>query len=120
MHEHYDRDLLSSAGFDWSARPSGQYPKRRNQDALGLLVSDRPATPALTHRPLPHATLQPDDMPHARARRAADPAQRPHRVVHATARMKLPLGQVRLAPGARHDARSPRLGAGLPQAEESA
>jgi hypothetical protein len=38
-------------------------------------------------------------MPDARARWAADPTQRRHRFVHTTARVKLPLAQLRLAPG---------------------
>ena len=41
-------------------------------------------------------------MPHARARRARDAAQRLQRLVHPTARVKLPLAEVRLAPGAGH------------------
>ena len=47
------------------------------------------------------------------SRRAGDAAQRRHRLVPPTVRLKLPLVQRRLAFGARHDARSPRLGAGL-------
>jgi hypothetical protein len=75
-----------------------QDPEPRDQNAArGLMVDDGPSTPALSDRPLAHAALQADDMPHARTRRAADPAQRGHRLVHATARVELPFVQLRLS-----------------------
>jgi len=79
-----------------------QHSQGRDQDALSLLLAHRPAAPALPDRPLAHAPLQPDHVPDAAPRRAADPAQRLHRLVHPAPGIELPLVQIRLSPGARH------------------
>jgi hypothetical protein len=79
-----------------------QHPERRDENSLGLLLAHRSSAPALPHRPLAHAPLQPDHVPYAASRRAADATQRGHRSVHLTACVKLPLVQFRLAPRARH------------------
>jgi hypothetical protein len=78
-----------------------EHPKGCNQNALSLLLSHRPATPALPHRPLADAPLQTDDVPDTRARRARDTSQRPHHLVDAPSCIELALAQIWLAPGAR-------------------
>ena len=58
-----------------------EYAEGCNQDALRLLLAHRLPTPALAQRPLTHAALQPDHVPHAAPGRAAEPAERPQRRV---------------------------------------
>jgi hypothetical protein len=49
-----------------------EYPKRRDQNSLRLLLAYRTSAPTLPHRPLAHAPLQADDVPDARAGAAGD------------------------------------------------
>ena len=65
-----------------------------DQDALGLLLVDRPPTPALTQRPFADRALQPDDMPDAAAARTGRAAQGIERFVHAPAGVDLGVPEI--------------------------
>src|SRR5512132_4391646 len=52
-----------------------QHAQARDHDPLRLFDPYRPAAPPLPHRPLADRALQPDDVPQARAGRAAEPAE---------------------------------------------
>ena len=67
------------------ARLPREHTERRNQNPLRLLLPHRPSAPALADRPLADTPLQTHDVPHTRARRTGDPAQRLHRPVYPAA-----------------------------------
>ena len=62
-------EIASKTGCSRSAFPvpviRHQHPQRCHQDPLSPLHADRPATPALTHRPFADRALKPCDVPDA-------------------------------------------------------
>jgi hypothetical protein len=74
-----------------------QHPERRNQDALRLLLPHWSSSPAFPERPFSDASLEPDHVPHARARRARHATQRLQGMVHAPSGLDLPLVELGLA-----------------------
>lgn len=73
---------------------SRHHAQRRHQDPLCLFLADRLAAPTLPLRPFPDRGLQADDVPHARACRTAEAAQRIERGADATVGIELADGKV--------------------------
>ena len=86
--------------------------QRGQRDALSLLHVERPAAPALAHRPFAHRPLAAKHVPCPGADRASVPAQRLHRLLHASPRMELGArsGQARVQYLARAGSAAPVAG----------
>ena len=94
------RPRVRSMGMRGIPAAHDEHPERGNHNSLRLLLPHRPPAPAHAEGRFAHAQLYANHVPHARARRAGDTAQRLHRLVHPSPSMQLALVEVRLAPRA--------------------